>query len=68
MSLMWCLTPQVPDEFNAVIADPIVNRFRYGMSLMWFGLYMILPLPILYGVWHKKEGSVEGVYRAIVVQ
>jgi len=25
-----------------------------------FGLYTILPSPILYGVWHSKEGSVGG--------
>jgi len=28
------------------------------------GLYPILPSPILYGVWHKKGGSVGGAYIA----
>jgi len=27
---------------------------------MGFDLYTILPSPILYGVWHNKEGSVGG--------
>jgi len=35
-------------------------------------LYTILPLPILYGVWHTQEGSVGGHIlrngRAIVLQ
>jgi len=30
-------------------------------------LYTILPLPILYGVWHKREGRWWGVYCAMVV-
>jgi len=37
-----------------------------------FGLYTILPSPILYGVWHANEGSVKGSIlrygRAIVSQ
>jgi len=33
------------------------------------GLYTILLLPILYGVWHTKEGGGEGVVHCpIVVQ
>ena len=39
---------------------------------MIFGLYTILSLPILYGVWHTKGGSVAGRIlrngRAIVLQ
>jgi len=31
--------------------------FCSGRPLSMFGLYTILPLPILYGVWHKQEGS-----------
>ena len=37
-----------------------------------FGFYTILPLPILYGVWHIKGGSGGGrvlrISRAIVLQ
>jgi len=37
-----------------------------------FGLYTILPSPIVYGVWHKHGGSVKGGIlrngRAIVLQ
>jgi len=29
-----------------------------------FGLYTILPSPMLYGVWHTKGGSVGGAYIA----
>ena len=32
------------------------------------GLYTILLLPILYGVWHMKEGRGEGIYCANVAQ
>ena len=32
------------------------------------GLYTILSSPIMYGVWHSKEGSLGGVYRAMDVQ
>ena len=34
-----------------------VLRNSLGIALQ-FGLYTILPSPTLYGVWHKKEGSV----------
>jgi len=28
-----------------------------GSPVLPFGLYTILPPPILYGVWHKKRGG-----------
>ena len=43
-----------------------------AVSLLRVGLYTILSLPILYGIWHIKEGSVGGRMlrngRAIVMQ
>jgi len=38
-----------------------VNSHRRAAPVaLLAGLYMILPSPILYGVWHKKGGSVGG--------
>jgi len=43
-------------EMNTVSAESSANPP--------LGLYTILPSPILYGVWHKKGGSVGGAYIA----
>jgi len=32
----------------------------HGSKVTLFGLYTMLPLPILYGVWHAHGGSGEG--------
>ena len=32
------------------------------------GLYTILPVPILYGLWHTQGGSARGVFCAIAVR
>jgi len=46
------------------------TRLDEGGAGGWF--YTILPSPILFGVWHKKEGSVGGRIlrnvRAMVLQ
>jgi len=54
-------------------ADAVFNvigqRFGVGVRGSWFALYKILPLPILYGVWHAHGRSGEGVvYCAIAMQ
>ena len=43
----------------------IAQTTDYGVYL---GLYTILPLPILYGVWQTKGGRGGVVYCAIYVQ
>jgi len=35
-------------------------RWDAGGCLLYLGLHTILPSPILYGVWHKKEVLVWG--------
>jgi len=42
-----------------------ISRSRGGARI---GLYRILPSPILYGVYHKKDGRWGGVYCAMVMQ
>ena len=47
-------------------------RAHVFMFALYVGLYTILPSPIVYGVWHKRGGSVAGRIlrdgRAIVLQ
>jgi len=47
---------------------PLVAALTRRFVPMSIGLHTILPLPILYGVWHTKEGRGGVVYCKIVVQ
>ena len=47
--------------YMSISVDADICIYLYGSR---FGLYKILPSPILYGIWHTKEGSEGGSYIA----
>jgi len=60
------------EQAESVIRILIPAPQESGMLIQHISLYTILTSPILYGVWHRKEGSVGGRIlrsgRAIVLQ
>jgi len=56
----------LPHYFDFQCPSLMTSSMRASPSRV--GLYTILPSPILYGVYHKKEGRWVGVNCAMVVQ
>jgi len=48
------------DEYLVKANLSRASSIGLGLPAPRLGLYTILPLPILYGVWHTQEGSGEG--------
>jgi len=70
-SFRRCGCSQISDNGRIYFESRVHPEFIRNphLILFWIGLYTILASPIVYGVWHTKEGgSVGGVYCAMVVQ